>query len=195
MSPWDIAAIGYGVIATLTSIPILYAMFQRAHLDITDATLACPAHFSGNTRQQWEDYCQRILATLRSWKKQRAVYNRFHYYCVWWSLISSWLVPFIGGFGGGEAKWLIVTVSGHVALVLLLHNRLKVDENLSAFRYGERELDDLNRHLQHQPQKYGGEQAEQLAAYIQAAEDIQKKVHSAEIHGIANVEYGEHRDS
>lgn len=146
----------YGLVAIATLLPVVAPIFRDAKDVHGAADFSNPVHFSETARQRWNSYSSTILGTLKSWRKQATIYKRFHYYCVCWTILSSWLIPLIGTIlGGGEAKWLIVVVSSHVALALSFHNGLKVAENLRAFRFGECEFYDLNRQLAHIPASLG----------------------------------------
>lgn len=196
MNNWDIAAVGYGSIAVGTLLPVLIPMVRGVKLHSNDAVFSGPAHFSDLCRKRWDAYCPIILETLRAWKRRQAIYKYFHYYCVWWPLLTSWTVPFIeAGAKNGDAKWLIVVVSGHVTLALSAHRVFKVRELFRDYRHGESEISDLNHELQHQPEKRGKSEDEQMSAYIEAAEDIQKKVRAAETKGLASVEHGDNRST
>jgi hypothetical protein len=131
------------------------------------------------------------MGTLGFWKKQATIYKRFHYYCVCWTIISSWLVPLLGTIGvQGAQRWLIVAVSSHVALALSFHRGLKVPEQLRAFRLGESEFYDLWRRLLDRPQTFGSGKTEdeELDAYFAAVEDVRKRVRAAEADSMPNVE-------
>jgi len=187
MNVWDKIAIGYGVIALLTFVLVVVpSLLHTKH--VQDATtVSCPHHFSETARQKMKDYYSTILNDLGSWRKRAAFYKRFHNYCVCWPLFSSWLIPFVGGLAGTEAKWLIVVASGHAALALSFYTVFKIGDNMRAFRFGEPEFNDLNRQLVHQPNTLGKTEKAQLKAYIEAAEDIRKKVRAAEAIGLSYV--------
>ena len=194
MNSWDGVAIVYGFVAVATLLPVVIPMFREAKRVHGAADFSSPIHFSETARQKWNSYSSTILGTLGSWRKQATIYKRFHYYCVYWTTFSSWLIFLIATIlGGGEAKWLIIVVSSHVALALSFHKGLKVPENLRAFRFGECEFYDLNSQLVYRPATLGATENEQLDAYFAAADDIRKKVRFAEAEGLANVEQSENR--
>ena len=193
MNAWDLIATIYGVVAIGTLLPVLIPMCRSTKSVPDAAAVACPHDFSEEARQELSEYYSTILGELGSWRKRAKIYNRFHYYCVCWPIFSSWLIPFIGTLAGAEAKWLIVVASSHAALALSFYNVLKVGENMLAFRYGEPEFLDLNRQLAHRPLSLGKTEREQLNAYVDAAEDIRKKVRAAETVGLAYVEHGDNR--
>ena len=194
MNIWDVVAIVYGFIALATLLPAVIPIFRDVKPIPGDADSCNPSHFSEVTRRKWSNYYSPMLVTLNSWRKQAAICKRFHYYCVNWTILSSWFIPTIGTtHGDGEAKWLIVVVSSHVALALSFHRGLKVSENLNAFRVGESDFHDLNRRLEHQPTTLGNHEEEQLKAYIEAAEDIRKNVRASATKGLANIELSDNR--
>ena len=193
MNPWDLVATIYGSVAVVTLLPVALPLLRGAKRFQGTVTIFCPHHFSEAALRKLNAYHSTILSELRSWRQRAAIYKRFHYYCVYWPIISSSLIPFVGGLASAEAKWLIVVASGHAALALSFYSALKVGDNMRAFRFGEPEFLDLNRDLVHRPDRLGGTENEQLTAYIEATEDIRKKVRAAENLGLANVETGGNR--
>lgn len=194
MNTWDEVATVYGIIAVATSLPVVIPMLRAAKRFHSDADSSRPIHFSHAAHQRWSNYYSTILSEVNVWRKRATIYKRFHYYYAWWTIISSWLIPLIGTtLGGGEAKWLIVVISSHVALALSIYRRFKVGENLRAVTIGESDFHDLNRRLEHQPHTLGNTDDEQLTAYVAAAEDIRKNVRAAQTVGLGDVESGDNR--
>ena|SRR5215831_13561125 len=188
MNAWDVAAIVYGAIAVITFMPVLVPMLRGVKLFPGGASFD-QSNFSDAAKKRLNDHNSRIVGTLGFWKKQATVYKRFHYYCVCWTIISSWLVPLLGTIGvQGAQRWLIVTVSSHVALALSFHRGLKVPEQLRAFRLGESEFYDVQRRLLDRPQTFGKTEDEQLDAYFAMVEDIRKRVRAAEADSMPNIE-------
>jgi len=191
MNYWDIAAIAYGAVALLTFLPVLDPMLRGVKLHPGGVSLEQSPHFSEEAKKHLSDHYSRIIGALGFWKKQATVYRRFHYYCVCWTLISSWLVPLLGTIGvEGAQRWLIVAVSSHVALALSFHRGLRVPDMLRAFRLGESQFYDLHRRLLDRPLTFGKTEAEQLDAYFSAVEDVRKFVRSAEADSMPTIEQG-----
>jgi hypothetical protein len=190
MNPWDLAAAIYGAVALLTFLPVLVPIIRPVKLHPGGASFD-QTHFSAAAKERLNSHYSRIIGTLGFWKKQATIYKRFHYYCVCWTIISSWLVPLLGTIGvQGAQRWLIVAVSSHVALALSFHRGLKVPEQLRAFRLGESEFYDLWRRLLDRPQTFGSGKTEdeELDAYFAAVEDVRKRVRAAEADSMPNVE-------
>jgi hypothetical protein len=189
MSSWDIAAIAYTAIALVTFLPVLVPMLAGVKLHPGGVSLEQAPHFSAEAKKHLSDHYSRIIGALGFWKKQATVYRRFHYYCVCWTLISSWLVPLLGTIGvQGAQQWLIVAVSGHVALALSFHRGLRVPDMLRAFRLGESQFYDLHRRLLDRPLTFGKTELEQLDAYFAAVEDVRKIVRSAEADSMPTID-------
>jgi hypothetical protein len=191
MNNWDIAAIVYGIIALLSLLPVLIPMIRGVKLNPGGATFDQAAHFSDAAKKRLTDHYSRILGTLGFWKKHSTIHTRFHYYCVCWTIVSSWLVPLLGTIGvQGSQQWLIVAVSSHVALALSFHRGLKIADKLRAFRLGESEFYDMHRRLLDRPHAFGKTQEEQLDSYFAATEEVRRRVRSAEADSMPNVEQG-----
>jgi hypothetical protein len=206
MNPWDLAATIYGAIALITFLPVILPMIWSVKLKPASAPSdkSPPAdeakkkptdqfdkspHFSAEAKQLLNDHYSRIHGTLGFWKTHAAIYKRFHYYCICWTIISSWLVPLLGTIGvEGAQRWLIVAVSSHVALALSFHRGLKVPDQLRAYRLGESEFYDIYRRLLDRPEAFGKTEKEQLTAYFTVVEDIRRRVRSAEADSMPNIE-------
>ena len=189
MNSWDIAAITYGVVAVLTFLPVLIPIIRGVKLHPGGASFDQTPHFSDAARKQLNDHYTRIFGTLGFWKQHATIYKRFHYYCVSWTLVSSWLVPLLGTIGtDGTQKWLIVAVSSHVALALSFHRGLRVPDLLRAYRLGESEFYDTYRRLLDRPLTFGKTEEEQLDAYFAAVADVRKLVRSAEADSMPSID-------
>jgi|SRR5712671_2445669 len=189
MNSWDLAAIIYAVIALLTFLPVLVPMLRGVKLYPGGVSLEQSPHFSDQSKKLLSDHYSRITGTLGFWKKQSTIYKRFHYYCVCWTLISAWLVPLLATIGvEGAQRWLIVTVSSHVALALSFHRGLRVPDMLRAFRLGESQFYDTHRRLLDRPLTFGKGESEQLDTYFAAVEEVRKFVRAAEADSMPAIE-------
>jgi len=191
MNNWDIAAAVYGILAAATLFPVLFPMICGVKLNPGGPSYNESLHFSDGAKKLLNDHYARILGTLGFWKKHAKIHRRFHYYCVCWTLISSWLVPLVGTIGAdGAQRWLLVAVSSHVALSLSFHRGLKIQDMLRAFRLGESEFYDLHRRLLDRPLSFGNTEAKQLESYFAAVEEVRRRVRSAEADSMPGVEQG-----
>ena len=189
MNNWDIAAIIYAAVALATALPVLIPMLRGVKLHPGGVPLQESPHFSDPSKKLLTDHYSRIAGALGFWKKHAVFYKRFHYYCVLWTLVSSWLVPLLGTIGvQGSQRWLIVAVSSHVALAVSFHRGLRVADQLRAYRLGESQFYDLHRRLLDRPLTFGKTEQEQLDAYFAAVEDVRRIVRSAEADSMPIVE-------
>jgi hypothetical protein len=174
--------IGYSAAAVLTLFPTLWVMIRGIRLHEGGAGFAESAHFP-NHGKELQQHWTRIQGTLRFWKKMATTYMSFHYYCVSWTLISSWLVPLIAIHGGDcdEIRWLIVIVSSHVALALSFYRAFNVGENMKVFRLGESGFYDLYRRLLDRPRELGPDEDSQVGEYYRQVEIIRRQIRKAEI--------------
>jgi hypothetical protein len=161
MDIYEIIFWSYLTIALLTLYPTLKKLFGEVKLIPGGASFDSSSQFSEENKKRLENHYSRLMGTLGFWKKKAAVYTSFHYYCVVWTILSAWAVPIISALSPETAvtnnfsKFLIILVSGHVALALSFHKGLKVAEGMKAFRHGESEFYDLYRRLLDQPHTLG----------------------------------------
>lgn len=189
MNNWNIAAIIYTVIAAISFLPVFIPMIRGVKLNPGGASFDQDPRFSEAARKRLNDHYTRIIGTLGFWKQHATIYKRFHYYCVSWTLVSSWLVPLLGTIGtDGSQKWLIVAVSSHVALALSFHRGLRVPDLLRAYRLGESEFYDTYRRLLDRPLTFGKSEEEQLDAYFATVADVRKLVRSAEADSMPSID-------
>jgi len=148
-------------------------------------------HFSPENKEKLKAHYSRIYGTLLFWKTEATKNGRFHYYCLWWTTISSVLMPFLSQSIDANlpsSKWLLTVISAHVALCLAFHKGLKVAENHRAFRHGESEFYDLYRRLLDQPHKLGETEDEQIKNYFDRVEIIRRFTRNAETDNLPNIE-------
>jgi hypothetical protein len=192
MDYWIAAIYAYVALAGVTLIPAIRNLVGRVPLYPGGSSFSDSDYFSEPIKKQLEQHFTRIQGTLRFWKKKAAIYTSFHYYCVVWTILSSWAVPLIGAItpqnGGSNAKWLLVTISSHVALSLSFHRGLKVAEGMKAFRLGESEFYDLYRRLLDRPKSFGENEEKQIEQYFAEVERIRRLVRSAETDSLPDVE-------
>jgi hypothetical protein len=204
MSTWDDLAIAYAIIAIITTAFTLLPLIVGVRLRLGGADFAAPAHFSKEVQQRWDRYCSDLPEMARSWQRKEKVCYYFHRYCAVCSLVTSWLIVPIGTLDKtGEARWMIVVLSGHAALALGLHKISNVGKLLPALQTHLDEIRDLTREYQHNPVKDGhGTSQElksrldevQLQKYIEGVEDIRKKARATERANLPLVEQGNGRN-
>jgi hypothetical protein len=192
MDYWIAAIYGYLALAIITLIPSIHNLIGKIKLHPGGASFGDTEHFSEPVKKKLEQHFSRIQGTLRFWKKKAAIYTSFHYYCVTWTILSSWAVPLVGAItpqsGGSNAKWLLVTISSHVALSLSFHRGLKVAEGMKAFRLGESEFYDLYRRLLDRPKSFGENEEKQVERYFAEVERVRRLVRSAEADSLPDID-------
>jgi hypothetical protein len=188
---WSLAIWIYLTASICTLIPALAALFRGVQLNPAGASFDESA-FSPEAKKRLSQHYSRLAGTLGFWKSRAAVYTRFHYYCVIWTILSAWAVPLIGAIApqvaGSPSKWLLVIISSHVALALSFHRGMKVSEGMKAFRLGESEFYDLYRRLLDRPHMFGASEEEQLDSYFSEVERIRRVVRLSETDVIPEVE-------
>lgn len=191
MDPWLIAILTYSAIALLTLLPTLKVILSKIALHDGGAGFD-DSSFSEDAKKRLIDHYSRLQGTLGFWKKRATIYTSFHYYSVFWTILSAWAVPLIGSIApqteGSYSKWLIVLISSHVALALSFHRGLKVSEGMKAFRHGESEFYDLYRRLLDRPHVLGDDETKQVDSHFSEVERIRRLVRTAETESVPNVE-------
>ena len=191
VDPWWTATWVYAALGVVTLLPVLHALFAGVKLKPGGASFGTVETFSPEARQKLEAHYSRLAGTLGFWKSRAAIYTRFHYYCIGWTILSAWAVPLISAVApqevGSPSKWLVVVISSHVALAISFHRGLKVSEGMKAFRHGESEFYDLYRRLLDRPHLLGITEQEQMDAYFAEVESIRKLVRHAETETIPEV--------
>lgn len=192
MDVWSLAIWAYVAAATTTLAPTLYALFRGVQLNPAGASFDESTTFSSEAKKRLSQHYSRISGTLGFWKSRAAVYTKFHYYCIIWTILSAWAVPLVGVIApqveGSPSKWLLVIISSHVALALSFHRGMKVSEGMKAYRLGESEFYDLYRRLLDRPKLFGKSEDEQLDAYFSEAERVRKLVRLSETEAIPDIE-------
>jgi hypothetical protein len=109
-------------------------------------------------------------------------------------ILSAWAVPIISalspemGATSPFSKYLIILVSGHVALALSFHKGLSVADGMKAFRHGESEFYDLYRRLLDRPHIFGADEEKQIDTYFAEVERVRRLVRNAETESLPTVE-------
>ena len=172
----------YISVAAVTFLPVLKVLIWGVKLHDGGQSFRESVGFSDKAKVQLEQHYSRIQGTLRFWKCKAVSYTRFHYYCMTWTLISSWLVPLISVYSDQiiNGKWLVVAISSHVALSLSFYRGFNVSENMKVFRHGESEFYDLYRRLLDCPGELGANETEQIDEYFKRAELIRRYIRNAE---------------
>lgn len=183
----------YLSLALLTLTPTLTKLLGEVKLNPGGASFGDSPQFNEENQKRLENHYSRLMGTLGFWKKKAEVYTSFHYYCVVWTILSAWAVPIISALSpeasgtNSFSKYLIVLVSGHVALSLSFHKGLKIAEGMKAFRHGESEFYDLYRRLLDRPHTFGDDQEKQIDKYFSEVERIRKLVRNAETESLPNI--------
>ena len=184
----------YLALAFLTLTPTIIALRSGVTLNPSGASFSDCFHFSETGKKQLADHYSRLMGTLGFWKKRAVVFTSFHYYCVIWSILSSWAVPVIASIGSQTndenifAKAFLVLVSSHVALALSFHKGLKVADGMKAFRHGESEFYDLYRRLLDRPLTLGADEKTQIDNYFAEVEKIRRLVRNSETESLPSID-------
>jgi hypothetical protein len=147
-------------------------------------------YFTIESKALLNQHYSRLQGTLIFWKNQAEKYKRFHYYCLYWTIPSSILIPIITQAINSDtySKLLLTIVSTHTAVLLAFHRGFKVDRNHKAFRHGESEFYDTYRRLLDRPESFGSKESDQLLEYFKEVEKIRKFVRNAETDNLPNIE-------
>lgn len=190
MDGWHYAIIAYVSIALLTALPTLKALWRGVDLFPGGPGFESSDHFTLEQKERLKRHFDRLSGTLRFWKSKAALFGAFHYYCISWTIISSWAVPLLCAVtpADSNSKWLITTVSAHVALALSFHKAFNIAENLKAFRLGESDFYDLRRRMLDRPQTFGKTAEEQIENYFEQVETIRKLIRFAEAGNIPTLQ-------
>ena len=89
---WSIAL--YLELALVTFMPTLKALVSGVKLNEGGASFK-DSSFSDKAKVRLEQHFSRLQGTLAFWKREAARNARFHYYCLWWTIISSSIMPFL----------------------------------------------------------------------------------------------------
>lgn len=182
-------------LALLTLVPTFIKLLGKVPLNPGGASFESASHnFSDINIKKLKDHYSRIEGTLGFWKRKAELYTSFHYYCIGWMIFSSWAVPIISALSpeiatsSSFAKYLIILVSGHVALALSFHKGLGIADGMKAFRHGESEFYDLYRRLLDRPHIFGENEQKQIDTYFAEVERVRRLVRNAETESLPTVE-------
>jgi hypothetical protein len=192
MDYWLLANWSYILISLLGLIPTLKKLFLKIELKPGGATFIDSNQFSEPIKKKLKDHYSRLQGTLLFWKKQAAIYTKFHYYCAFSTIVSSSILPFIATIApqtpGSNSKWLVVIISSHVALSIGFHKGLKISEGMKGFRQGESEFYDLYRRLLDRPHLFGTNEIEQMNTYFAEVERIRQQVRNTETESTPDIQ-------
>ena len=190
MTIWESLVALYIFVAVVTFLPTAKALLSGVKLNEGGASFE-KSNFTPDGKERLTNHFSRLQGTLAFWKKQAMQNQRFHYYCLWWTIISSTLMPFLTQAidpKDAASKWLLTVISAHIALVLAFHRGLKVAERFKGFRHGESEYYDLYRRFLDRSETFGTDENTQIAKYFEETEIIRKFVRNAETDSLPTVE-------
>jgi hypothetical protein len=190
MTIWSSLIALYLGLALVTFLPTLKALLSGVQLNEGGASFK-ESGFSENSKLRLEQHFSRLQGTLAFWKREAVRSARFHYYCIWWTIISSSIMPFLTqaiDLKDAASKWLLTIIAAHVAVLLSFHRGLKVAERFKAFRHGESEFYDTYRRLLDSPESFGPDEDKQLQTYFEEVEAIRKFVRNAETDSLPMLE-------
>lgn len=190
MTLWMWLIIAYGALAILTFLPTLGALLSAVKLNGGGASFD-ESSFSDAGKARLKQHYSRMQGSLAFWKREATRSGHFHYYCLWWTIISSTLMPFLTlaiDPKDASSKWLLTTVAAHIGLLLGFHRGLKIAERHKAFRHGESEFYDTYRRLLDRPETFGPDEKAQIDKYCEEVEIIRRFVRNAETDSLPTVE-------
>jgi hypothetical protein len=190
MTIWSWAIAIYLGLAAVTFLPTLKVLLSGIKLNAGGASFK-DSTFSDGAKLRLEQHFSRLQGTLVFWKREATRNARFHYYCLWWTIISSSIMPFLTQAidpKDAASKWLLTVIAAHIALLLSFHRGLKVAEHFKAFRHGESEFYDTYRRLLDSPETFGPDEDAQLRKYFEEVETIRKFVRNAETDSLPMLE-------
>lgn len=182
MDIWNIFIVIYGLIALITIIPIIKALFKKVKLFPGGSGFDECIHFSENGKKVLSQHYTRIYGTLIFWKNKAELYRHLHYYCLIWTTFISVIIPVVAQFinKSNNSIMFLTLISLHSAIAITIHRSLKVEQNYQSFRLGESEFYDLYRRLLDIPSEFGTTEEEQIKTYFSQVETIRKHVRNAE---------------
>jgi hypothetical protein len=190
MTIWSFSIALYLGLAFITFVPTLHALISGVKLNEGGASFK-DSGFSDKAKLRLEQHFSRLQGTLAFWKREATRNARFHYYCLWWTIISSSIMPFLTQAidpNVAASKWLLTIIAAHIALLLSFHRGLKVAERFKAFRHGESEFYDTYRRLLDSPESFGADEDKQLQQYFEEVQTIRKFVRNAETDSLPMLE-------
>jgi len=187
---WIDLIIIYVFLAIVTFIPTLNAIFKRVKLNPGGDSFEVTTYFSEEEKKLLKQHYSRIQGTLGFWKNQAEKYKNFHYYCLFWTIPSSIMIPIIIQATNYSyfSKILLTIISTHTAILLAFHRGFKVEDNFKAFRLGESEFYDTYRRMLDRPSVFGGSHEEQIQNYFKQVEEIRKFIRNAETDNFPTVD-------
>ena len=190
MDTYNIAAVVYGALAVVTLLPALLPFFFGQQLHASGPWVDAAPGFDEAQRKRLQDHYERLEGTLGFWKSRATGYRRFHYYCIYWTILSSWAVPLISATSApiAESKWLLTVISSHVALALSFYRGLGAHDKMKLFRHGESEYYDLTRTLLDTPEEFGKNSEERLEVYFKKVSQVRQYVRHAETESLLSAD-------
>jgi hypothetical protein len=187
---WTILIASYIFTVFVSFMPVACAFLAGVKLNEGGSSFES-SKFSPEGKTRLINHYSRLQGTLGFWKKQAIQNQRFHYYCLFWIILSSTLMPFLTqaiDASDPASKWLLTVISAHVALMLAFHRSLNVAERYKAFRHGESEFYDLYRRFLDLPESFGENESKQIESYFEETEIIRKFVRNAETDSIPAID-------
>ncbi len=189
-NPWAIALTAYVATAAISLLPTIKAVFKKIQLAEAAFGFQECVNFSEENRDRLQQHYSRLQGTLVFWKNTAAKYGRFHYYCVFWTILGGISVPILAQAITDDpySKWLLTIVSGHLAILYVSHRTFKAEQNFKAFRLGESRYYDLRRTLLDSPERLGDTEEAQIQNYFDETALLREEMRIREVDGIASFE-------
>lgn len=189
---WTLAIIGYCSAVVISFIPVLTAILKKVQLNDGGSSFSESTHFSGDQIEILQKHYSRIAGTLGYWKNTVAKFQRFHYFCLLWTIPSSVLIPIltqaIGETENSGPKLLVTIMSALTATLMAFHRGFKVEDNFKAFRHGESEFYDIYRRMLDDPKSYGKDFDSQFKKYAADVATLRRFIRNAETNNLATLD-------
>lgn len=173
---WYFASIILFVFILTTIGIILYAYFQKVQLIKPEKWFDQAIEFKEQL-QRLVDHQERINGTLVFWKNKAALHNRLNMATVYWSLISSIIIPVLLQFFDKNNFWATVfmtALSTWTAILIALAQTFKSEEKYRGFRQCESDYYDLSRELLDNPAKDEDDLKVQVDEFLEIVSQIRK---------------------
>jgi len=173
---WFISTIILFIFIIMTIVIIMAAFFEKIQLKKPQKWFDESEHFE-EQKKRLQDHQERIMGTLMFWKNKAALHNRLHMSRIYWSLISSIIIPVLLQFFDKNNAWantFMTVLSTWTAILIGLTQTLKSEEKYRGYRQCESDYYDLSRELMDNPAKDEEKLKKQVDEFLDVVSQIRK---------------------
>lgn len=173
---WIVSSIILCIFIIFTISSILIAFFKKVKLEKPDIWFEQTTNFNGQLNRL-KEHSDRIGGTLGYWKNKAALHNRIHMSRIYWSLITSVILPVLLQFYDKNDLWanvFLTVMTTWTAIISTLAYTLKSEEKYRGFRQCESDYYDLSRELLDNPADDGDDLKKQVDEYLEKVSQIRK---------------------